>query len=181
MKNYIKLPIDFANVKEEVLNRIQPILDVESISNTITGKDFLFLTGASAACEYLSPIMENQTFDIEAIARYRINDQMVQPYTLNMADVFIMPLYNADSCTITFYEPKDTVVSPYWPTWPVGLIPNHGFYELTDCLEIESFDFTEPLFVKRDSIWKIESSDKENPANILMLLSLTDNDSYFSE
>ena len=181
MKHYIKLPIDFANVKTEVLDKIQLILDAENISNTSTGKDFLFLTGASVLCDYLTPIMENQTFDIEAIARYRINDQMVQPYMLNMADVFIMPLYNADNCTITFYEPKDTVASPYWPTWPVGLVPNHGFYELEDCVEIESFDFTEPLFVKRDSIWKIESSDKENPANILMLLSLTDNDSYFSE
>lgn len=178
MKHYIKLPIDFANVKTEVLDRIQPIIDAETISNTSTGKDFLLLKDASAVCDYLTPIMENQTFDIEAIARYRINDQMVQPYTLNMADVFIMPLYNADSCTITFYEPV-TDVSPHWPRWPVGLIPNHGFYDVEDCVEIESFELTEPLFVKRDSVWKIESNDKENPANILMLLSLTDNASYF--
>jgi hypothetical protein len=178
MKHYIKLPIDFTNVKEEVLAKIQPILDVENSSNTVTGKDFLLLKDASTVCDYLSPVMENQTFDIEAIARYRIHDKMIQPYTLNMSDVFIMPLYNASNCTITFYEPSPDV-SPHWPTWPVGLVPNHGFYDLADCTEIESFAFNEPLFVQRNSVWRIETDDKENPANILMLLSLTDNTSYF--
>lgn len=178
MKHYIKLPIDFDNVKEEVLAKIQPILDAENTNNTSTGKDFLLLKDASTVCDYLSPIKENQTFDIEAIARYRINDNMPQPYTLHMADVFIMPLYDADSCTITFYEPSPDV-PPYWPRWPKGLVPNHGFYDIEDCVEVESFDFTEPLFVKRNSVWRIETHNKERPANILMLFSLTDNTSYF--
>lgn len=183
MKNYAPLSVDFSSVCAEVLSSplLQAQMAAESTLSTITGMSMLAtgIEDAVAILPSLGPILEQETFNIKAIARYYAVGMTAQQYASLTYDLIFVPLAGSEECVFHAYEVDDvtTIVNSRFPE---GVPLTHGYYDPDLCTLTDSVPITGPIIVKAGTIRSIENLNADTVANFLVFYSNSDNSSYFT-
>jgi hypothetical protein len=187
MKNYAPLSVDFSSVCAEVLSSplLQSLIAAESTLSTVTGTSMLATgiadaTAATAIFTSLEPIIEQETFNIAAIARHHVVRMTTERYASLTYDLIFIPLRNSEDCVLHVYA-VDDVTAIINHRFPEDISITHGYYDPDLCTLTESVPITGPILLRAGTIRSIENLNADTVANFLVFYSNSDNSSYFTE
>jgi hypothetical protein len=88
-------------------------------------------------------------------------------YIFMESHMFLIPITNSENCKFSIYTPK---VDATRNTSPKNPNPWSGWYDINECIEVESTDIKSAILLKANTIWNISKTPEFKISRFLILI-----------